>query len=245
MNLGIRGKRALVMGSSTGLGRAIAKTFVDEGTRVALCARGQERLRETAAAIGAELAIPIDLSVPGSAEDLVRSVQRDLGGLDILVTNTGGPPAGEFMEISSEDWQRGFQGLWMSAVEAIRSALPGMIDQKWGRILLITSLSSVEPIPRLTVSNSLRPGLIGLANSLSKEVARHGVTVNALMPGYIDTERLAELGLDKAALAASIPTQRIGRPDELAALTAFLASDHAGYITGEAIACDGGRRGGI
>jgi len=245
MELGIREKRALVMGSSTGLGRAIAATLVAEGARVAVCARGEERLRETADAIGAALAVPVDLSEPGAASRLVQSAQRELGGLDILVTNTGGPPAGEFMEISPADWQRGFQGLWMSAVEAIRAALPGMVAQRWGRILMITSLSSVEPIPRLTVSNSLRPGLIGLANSLSKEVARDGVTVNALMPGYIDTERLADLGLDKVALAASIPTQRIGRPEELAALVAFLASEHAGYITGEAIACDGGRRGGI
>lgn len=245
MDLGIRDKRVLVMGSSTGLGRAIAKTMVDEGARVAVCARGEERLRKTAAAIGAEVAVPVDLSAPGAGEELVRSVRGELGGLDILVTNTGGPPAGQFMEISSEDWQRGFQGLWMSAVEAIRAALPGMIGQRWGRILMITSLSSVEPIPRLTVSNSLRPGLIGLANSLSKEVAKDGVTVNALMPGYIDTERLGQLGLDKAELAASIPMRRIGRPPELAALVAFLASEHAGYITGEAIACDGGRRGGI
>ena len=112
----------------------------------------------------------------------------------------------------------------MSAVEAIRAALPPMTQQKWGRILLVTSLSAKEPIPQLTLSNSLRPGLVGLANSLSKEVARDGITVNAIMPGYIDTERLADLGIDKRKLGESIPANRIGQPAELAALVAFLAS---------------------
>ena len=245
MDLGIEGKRALVMGSSTGLGRGIAEALIAEGVQVAISARGQERLERTAAEIGAAAALPIDLDQPGAAIELVQAAQRDLGGLDILVTNTGGPPKGRFLHVTTEQWQQGFQGLWLSAVEAIRAALPHMQTQRWGRLLLVTSLSAKEPIPLLTVSNSLRPGLVGLANSLSKEVAADNVTVNALLPGYIDTERLADLGLDRAELAASIPAQRIGSPAELGALAAFLASDHAGYITGQAIACDGGRRAGI
>jgi 3-oxoacyl-[acyl-carrier protein] reductase len=120
-----------------------------------------------------------------------------------------------------------------------------MQTQRWGRILLITSLSAKEPLPLLTLSNSLRPGLVGLTNSLSKEVAADGVTVNAILPGYIDTERLADLGLDRHELCASIPAGRIGRPSELADLVVFLASQRAAYVTGQAIACDGGRRAGI
>ncbi len=245
MDLGIEGKRALVMGSSTGIGRGIAEALIAEGAKVAISARGQERLERTAAEIGAAAALKIDLDQPGAAIELVQAAQQRLGGLDILVTNTGGPPKGRFLHVTTEQWRQGFQGLWLSAVEAIRAALPHMQTQRWGRVLLVTSLSAKEPIPLLTVSNSLRPGLVGLANSLSKEVAADNVTVNALLPGYIDTERLADLGLDRTELAHSIPAHRIGSPAELGALAAFLASDHAGYITGQAIACDGGRRAGI
>jgi len=230
------------------LGRAIAQAIAAEGARVAICARGRERLEAAAAAIrassgsgvGVVEAFPCDLSVVGAGGLLVQRVIERLGGLDVLVTNTGGPPAGTFDEITPAKWEEGFDGLFLSAVEAIRAALPGMRERRWGRILLVTSLAAREPIPRLTVSNALRAGLLGLAKSLSREVAAEGITVNALLPGYTRTERLMELGVDEAKLCAQIPAGRIGNPEELGALAAFLASERAAYITGQAIACDGG-----
>lgn len=240
MDLNIKGKRALVMGASSGLGRAIAQALVGEGARVAICARGEARLQEAAEAMGAALAVPCDLSQPGSAEALVRQVIEALGGIDILVTNTGGPPTGDFASLSAEQWQAGFSGLWMSAVEAIRASLPGMQARRWGRILLVTSVAAKEPLAGLTVSNALRAGLLGLTKSLSREVAAEGITVNALMPGYTKTERLAELRIPEEQLTNQIPAGRLGRPEEFGALAAFLASDQAGYMTGQAIACDGG-----
>jgi len=241
MDLGLKDKRALVMGSSTGIGRGIAEALAAEGARVALCARNCDALEKAAAAIPNAAAFPCDLSHPGAAAELVRSVAAKFGGLDILVTNTGGPPKGDFEQVTTEQWQAGFQGLFLSAVESIRAALPGMKEQRWGRIVMVTSLSAKEPIAGLTVSNAIRAGLAGLANSISREVAAHGVTINILMPGYTDTERLKELGADLNNLAESIPARRLGRPDELGALAAFLASEKAAYITGQAIAVDGGR----
>lgn len=240
MDLNIKGKRALVLGASSGLGLAIAQALADEGVRVAICARGEDRLRKAAEAIGAELAVPCDLAQPGSAEGLVRQVLERLGGIDILVTNTGGPAKGSFADLSADDWQTGFSGLWMSAVEAIRAALPGMRMRRWGRILLVTSVAAKEPLEGLTVSNALRAGLLGLTNSLSREVAAEGITVNALMPGYTRTERLAQLGGSEEQMTRQIPAARLGRPEELGSLAAFLASEQAGYVTGQAIACDGG-----
>ncbi len=240
MDLGIQDKRALVMGSSSGLGRAIAAALAAEGVKVALCARNPGRLQEAAAQIPDAIAFPCDLSKPDAATHLVKEVQHALGGVDILVTNTGGPPTGNFPEVTDEQWQTGFQGLFLSAADAIRAVLPAMRRQRWGRILMVTSLSAREPIARLTISNAIRAGLVGLANSISREVAGDGVTINALLPGYTDTERLRELGRDLNELAATIPAGRLGHPDELGALAAFLASEQAAYITGQAIAVDGG-----
>ena len=239
MDLGISGKRALVMGGSRGLGRACAEAFIAEGAVTAICARDKQRLDRAAQEIGAQ-AFPADLSKSGVAAQLVNDVIARLGGLDILVANTGGPPARTFDKTSDRDWRDAFESLWMSSVAAIRAALPGMRERKWGRILLITSIAAREPVPNLMLSNALRAGLHGLVNTLSKECAAGGITVNALMPGYTLTERLVELGVKEAETAARIPAGRMGRPAEFGALAAFLASDQAGYITGQAVACDGG-----
>lgn len=240
MDLGLKQKRALVMGASTGLGRAIAQTLSDEGATVAICARNEAKLAEAARGMKGALAVPIDLSKPGAGTKLVEEVVAKLGGVDILVTNTGGPAAGKFTDISPEAWQSGFQGLWMSAVDAMRASLPGMQSRKWGRILLVTSIAAKEPLAGLTVSNGLRAGLLGLTKSISHEIAADGVTINALLPGYTKTERLAELGVSDDKITSQVPARRLGRPEELAALAAFLASNQAGYITGQAISCDGG-----
>lgn len=239
MDLGIADRRALVMGASRGLGRAVARALIDEGVRVAICARKADRLAAAARDLGAEPFVA-DLSVPGAAAKLVEEAIARLGGLDILVVNTGGPPPGSFDSFADQPWRDAFEALWMSSVGAIRASLPGMRERSWGRILIVTSIAAREPIANLMLSNGLRAGLHGLVNALSKEVAAQGITVNALMPGYTMTERLAEVGVNEREVAARIPARRMGRPEEFAAMATFLASEKAGYVTGQAIACDGG-----
>lgn len=240
MDLGIAGKRALVLGASKGLGRAVARALAAEGARVAIVSRDAQRLALCAAEIGAELGLPSDLSLPGNARALTAEVASHWGGIDILVTNTGGPPKAGFLQLDATAWQSGFEALWLGATEAIAAALPGMIERKWGRVLLITSVAAKEPMPGLTLSSGLRAGLLGLTKSLSDEVAQHGITVNALLPGYTRTERMEELGVTDAQVAAQVPARRMGTPEEFGATAAFLASQPAAYLTGQAVAIDGG-----
>jgi len=240
MDLGLKGKRALVQGASSGLGRAIAQALVAEGARVAICSRSKENIEAAAKAIGAEAACACDLSQPGAGGKIVKDVTAKLGGLDILIINTGGPAKSPFEQTTAEQWQQGFQSLWLSAVDSIQAALPVMKGQTWGRILLVTSVAAKESMPALTVSNGLRAGLLGLTKSISNEVASFGITINALLPGFTDTERLRELGIPEDKITVQIPARRLGKPEEFAALTTFLASERAAYISGQAIACDGG-----
>ena len=239
MDLGLKDRRALVMGGSRGLGKAVARALVAEGARLAICARDARHLAATAAELGAE-GIACDLTAPDAATSLVVEATRRLGHLDVLVVNTGGPPPGLFADLADPTWREAFEGLWMSSVGAIRAALPGMRTRRWGRVIVVTSVAAREPVSKLMLSNSLRAGLHGLVNALSREVAGDGVTVNALMPGYTRTERLADLHLDEARLAAQIPAGRLGRAEDFGAVAAFLASESAGYITGQALAVDGG-----
>jgi 3-oxoacyl-[acyl-carrier protein] reductase len=239
LQLQLESRRALVMGASSGLGKAIAHALVSEGARVAICARNAERVAAAATELGAE-GIVADLSVPGAAAAAVGEAEKRLGQLDVLVVNTGGPAPGLFVELKDSAWRESFEGLWMSAVGAIRAAIPGMRARRWGRIIVITSIAAREPVPKLMLSNSLRAGLHGLVNAVSKEISPDGITINALMPGYTLTERLAELQLDLTKLAAQIPARRLGRPEDLAAVAVFLASEPAAYVTGQAIAVDGG-----
>ncbi len=239
MDFGLNNKRALVTGASRGLGKAVAAALRAEGAAVAICARDAARVVAAAKEIGA-FGFAADLSAADGAEMALRQASEKLGGIDILVINTGGPPAGTFDSVSDQAWRHAFEGLWMSSVQLIRGCLPGMRARRWGRIMIVTSVSAREPLPNLLISNALRPGLHGLINALSREIAADGITVNALMPGYTLTERIREIGVDQKAVAAQIPASRLGRPEEFAALAAFLASEQAGYICGQAIACDGG-----
>jgi 3-oxoacyl-[acyl-carrier protein] reductase len=238
VELGLKDKRALVLGASKGLGRAVARELAGEGVRVAICARNAAVLKRTASEIGAAWFV-CDLSEPGAATRLVADATA-LGAPDIVLVNSGGPPTAPFDELSVDQWRSAFDNLFMSAVEIVNAVLPSMRAKKWGRILFVTSIAAKEPISRFAISNSLRAGIHGLVNTLSKEEAPNGITVNALMPGYTLTERLADAKLDLEQLSQTIPARRIGRPEEFAALAAFLASERASYITGQAIACDGG-----
>ena len=224
MDLGLKGRRALVLGASSGLGYASASQLVKEGARVAICSRDEGRIRDAARRMGAELAVTADLTKPGATKALVEKVIGELGGVDILVVNTGGPPKGGIEAITAEQWQEGFQNLWMSVVEGLQATLPGMKERRWGRFILVTSVAAREAMPLLTISNGLRAGLMGLVKTVSNEVAEHGITINGVQPGYHGTERLKELGVPEDKITSAIPARRLGKPEELGALVAFLAS---------------------
>ena len=240
MNLELNGKKALVMGSSEGIGLAIAKSLLAEGATVCLNARNEEKLAMRSKEIGAHAFIPGDLTLPGEGKRITARASSQLQGLDILVANTGGPPKKNFMDVSGEDWQRDFQSLWMSVVESLQECLPPMSEAGFGRILVVSSIAAKEPLPGLTTSNGFRAGLAGLMKSIANECAYSGVTLNLLLPGYTNTDRIKNLNLSQEWIEKTVPAGRLGRPEELGELAAFLASPKAGYITGQSIAVDGG-----
>ena len=240
MDLGLKGKRALVMGASAGIGRAIAEELVHEGAEVVICARNSEKLEKTAKEIGCRGHFKCDLVLPGEGRRAVETALKLLGGLDILVTNSGGPKRGTFAEISDEQWNDDFQNLWMSVVESLKVALPKMKDQKFGRVVMITSLAAKEPRAGLTTSNGLRAGLAGLCKSISNEYAPFGVTLNLVLPGMTNTDRLKELALTSDKIAAMVPLGRLAEPSEIASAVCFLTSERAAYITGQSLVVDGG-----
>lgn len=253
MNLGLEGRVALVCGARRGLGRAIADELAAEGAALALCSRDPERLAAAAAELGPDaLAVPADLAVAGEPTRVVEGTLEHFGRLDVLVANTGGPPAGSHDTLSLEDWDRATALLLRSTVELAGAALPAMKAAGWGRILCVTSVAVKQPVDNLILSNSLRAAVTGYAKTLSREVAAAGITVNTILPGYTATERVTDLnranaereGVDPAViqerLEAAIPLGRLAEAREFAALAAFLASERAGYITGGAFAVDGG-----
>ncbi len=257
MNLGLEGKVALVAAASRGLGRAIATELAVEGASVSMCARDAALLARAQQDIEARtgrqpLAVTADVS---RADDVARFVDATLarfGRVDVLVTNAGGPPAGLFESHTADAWESAFRLTLASAVELARRVLPGMKERKWGRIVNVTSIAVKQPVDYLILSNSLRAAVTGFARTLATEVAPFGITVNNVLPGYTRTERIDALaaarstgeGITKQAAFADwerqIPAGRLGEPDELAALTAFLASERAAYITAQSIAVDGG-----
>ncbi len=240
MDLKIENKKALVFGASTGLGRAIAKSLADEGVQVAIASRNQEKLDLALKETGAQKAFKVDLNHKNEAVFAVQESIRIWGALDILVINTGGPKRGSFSDLSVADWSEAYQSLWGSSIECLQAVLPSMKKNNWGRILFVTSFAAKEPMPNLIISNSYRAGLLGMAKTLSNEVASYGITVNALLPGYTRTARVLELGIPEEKVAVNIPAKRYGTPEEFAALATFLSSHQAAYITGQSIAVDGG-----
>ncbi len=257
MDLGIAEKRALVMGASRGIGRGIAEALAAEGVRVILGSRDGDKCaaiaQEIAQRTGVEThGIACDLSDPAAIDGVAAFAQDTLGGVDILVNNTGGPPFGAISQVDIDTWRAQFETMVLSVLRLTGHVLPGMRERQWGRILIVTSTGVVEPIPELGISNTLRVSLANWAKTLSFEVARDNVTVNLLMPGRIGTERLEQFYTVnseqtgrpiedvRADVAAAIPMGRVGRVEEFAALAAFLAGQNAGYITGTATAIDGG-----
>ncbi len=240
MDLQLHGKKVLVFGSSAGIGQAIAASMISEKAMVCLNSRDEVRLQKSVQELKAFAGIQADLSKPNESAKAVKQAIEKMNGLDILVMNTGGPKKGAFADISTDQWMTDYQNLWLSFVDAIKMALPVMKKQKYGRIILVTSLAAKEPLPNLTTSNGLRAGLTGLCKSLASEVAVDGITVNILLPGYTNTDRLKELNLSEEKIKQMVPAGRLAEPQELADLAVFLASPKAGYITGQSIAIDGG-----
>jgi len=257
MDFGIKGKIALVAAASKGLGRAVAAELAAEGAALVLCARGDEALQHTRAAIEAAHGVPVvavaaDLATAAGVAQVTQAAFDRFGRVDILVTNAGGPPAGTFEQHSPEAWDTATKLLLTSVVELTRAVLPGMKERRWGRILNITSIAVKQPVAGLMLSNSLRAAVTGFARTLATEVAPLGITVNNILPGYTRTDRvehLAQATADREGISAAeatarwtqeIPMQRLGEPAEFAALAAFLCSARASYITGSSIAVDGG-----
>lgn len=257
MDLGIAGKRALVLASSRGLGKGIAVALAREGAHVLLCGRSAETLAANCAAINAEGFgradwVQADLSDEAFVEAVVAAVGEKLGGIDILINNSGGPTPGSTEDMSEEKLLTYFHSMVLRLIALTNRLLPGMKEQRWGRILTVASSGVIEPISGLALSNTLRPALAGWSKTLATEVAQYGVTSNMLLPGSIFTDRLKSLdaaaaersgrSVDevKAASEKAIPARRYGTVEEFAATAAFLCSGPASYVTGSMVRCDGG-----
>jgi 3-oxoacyl-[acyl-carrier protein] reductase len=257
MNLALNGKRAIVMAASRGLGFACARALAQEGCDLVICSRDHQRIHAAAETIAGDTGarvhpIAADVSGEKEAQALVDAAVSQYGGLDIVLHNAGGPPAGDTASITDAQWQKAFEQNMLSFVRIVNAAVPELKRAGGGRILTIASSSIKQPIPNLVLSNALRAGIWGFAKTLSRELGPDKILVNVIAPGRIQTERIEELdhanaarsgkAIDevKAASVAGVPLGRIGQPDEFANLVVFLASEAASYITGQAITVDGG-----
>lgn len=256
MDLEIRDRVALVCGGSSGLGFAVAKALLAEGARIALNGRDPDKLTRAVVRLGAAAdrvaGFPADVSKPGAAAALVEKVHHEMGGPDILLCNSGGPPAGPMESHSPETWQQALEVSLLSTIHLSGAALPHMRAGGWGRILCLASVAARQPSPALILSTTARAGVLGFAKALADEVAAEGITVNVLCPGYFGTDRLTELAATRGKaqgkttdavlsdMAQAVPARRIGTPTEFATAAAFLASGPARYITGTVLSVDGG-----
>ena len=257
MDLGLKGKVAVVAAASKGLGRACAHELAAEGAKVVMCARGEAELNaardEIARATKGDVrAVAADVSTVEGIDRLARLALDTHGRVDVLVNNAGGPPSGPFEKHSWEEWEKAVNLTLRSAIELTRRVLPGMRERKWGRIVNITSIAVKQPVDGLILSNSIRAAVTGWARTLANEVAADGVTVNNVLPGYTRTERVTQLNAARAAsegvdtaeiqkrIDAQIPMRRMGDAREFAAMVAFLCSERASYVTAQSIPVDGG-----
>lgn len=257
MDLGLTDRVAAVAAASQGLGFAAARALAREGARVGICSRDRARIEQAAGTLRSGTdreVVPFvaDLSKPEEAAEFVRAVHEQFGRLDILVTNAGGPPPGGIAELDRANVERGFHLTLLSAITMIQSAIPFMKENRWGRIVNITSITVKQPEVTLLMSNTMRSALVGFSKSISMELARDNILINNVAPGYTRTERLTELAADLAnrqhvtpedifnGWAQKIPMGRLGDPVELANVIAFLSSEAASYVTGVTVQVDGG-----
>jgi 3-oxoacyl-[acyl-carrier protein] reductase len=257
MDLGLRDRVVIVAASSQGIGRATAEAFAAEGCRLAICARSTQTVRSLAATLAGKHRVPVhcegvDVTDAPAVRRFVSNVAERFGGVDVCVTNAGGPPAKGFLATTPEDWQRALELNLLSVVHFAREVIPLMQRKKWGRLIAITSLAVKQPVEQLVLSNAVRTGVVGLVKSLANEFGKDGILVNNVGPGYTATDRLKELAASQAQAAgvpedevfrrwaASAPLQRIARPEEVADAIVWLASERASFISGQTLLVDGG-----
>jgi len=257
MDLGLKNRVALIAASSQGIGFATAESFAAEGCRVAMCARNEKTLQDSAAKIrkqhNAEVFAEVcDVTAPEAVAHFVAAVADKFGGVDICVTNAGGPPAKGFLASTLEDWQRAVAANLLSTVYFTREVIPHMQKKHWGRIITITSITTKQPVADLVLSNSVRAAVVGLVKSLANEFGKDGILVNNVGPGFTATDRLKELAKARSSAsgkseqeifdtwAADAPMKRLGQPSEVAETILWLASERASYVTGQTILVDGG-----
>jgi 3-oxoacyl-[acyl-carrier protein] reductase len=252
MDLGINGRTAVVLGATSGLGAAIADGLAAEGANVVLVGRDEARVAERAASLPSAIGVAADLTDPGAPARIAAAARHAFGHVDILVLNGGGPPPGTAADLTPDDIDSATALLVRPHVALVNELLDAMVERGWGRVIAVGSSGVQQPLPNLSLSNIGRAALAGYLKTLASEVAGRGVTVNMVLPGRIDTERVAQLDQAAAKRTGStveearatsegtIPVGRYGRPEEFAAVAVFLAGEPAGYVTGEQVRCDGG-----